>query len=86
MTREDEFSESMNGRANYSGFTALHYSALSDSEAVVRLLMAKEANPMLRDNAGRSALDYAREGSTIHALLTKYTAKVTTLFIFILNI
>ena len=37
--REDDFSDRLNQRANFSGFTPLHYAALSDSHECVRRLI-----------------------------------------------
>ncbi|XP_015758771.1 PREDICTED: caseinolytic peptidase B protein homolog [Acropora digitifera] len=57
--REDDFSDRLNQRANFSGFTPLHYAALSDSHECVRRLIDAGADPTLKDSTGYSAVDYA---------------------------
>ena len=39
IQREDEFSEKLNKGANFSGFTPLHYAALTNSYECVLLLL-----------------------------------------------
>ena len=39
VTREDEFSDRMNTRANFKGCTSLHYAVLSDNHEIVDLLL-----------------------------------------------
>ncbi|XP_059059514.1 mitochondrial disaggregase-like [Achroia grisella] len=67
--REDEFCASMNARASFLGWTALHYAALADSADAARALLDAGADPTLRDHAGRRALHYARDPSPARDLL-----------------
>ena len=39
VTREDEFSDRLNTRANFKGCTSLHYAVLSDDHEIVDLLL-----------------------------------------------
>ena len=39
VTREDEFSDRLNTRANFKGCTSLHYAVLSDDHQIVDLLL-----------------------------------------------
>ena len=39
VTREDEFSDRLNSRANFKGCTSLHYAVLADDNEIVRLLL-----------------------------------------------
>ncbi|XP_077288910.1 mitochondrial disaggregase-like [Arctopsyche grandis] len=71
-TRENDFCTVMNGRANYAGFSALHYAALADVEDVTKILVEAGADPSLRDHAGRKPFDYAREGSLTKRTLIEY--------------
>jgi len=53
------------------GNTALIYAAMNDNIPLVRLLLAYGANPHLKNNKGRSAMDAARDSMTIQLLLRK---------------
>ncbi|XP_063231902.1 mitochondrial disaggregase-like isoform X2 [Bacillus rossius redtenbacheri] len=59
--REDEFSERLSTRANFQGFTALHYAVLADSAGVVRLLLERGADPTVENSSGHRPADYARD-------------------------
>ncbi|XP_052738254.1 caseinolytic peptidase B protein homolog [Bicyclus anynana] len=72
--REDEFCASMNARASFLGWTALHYAALADSADAARALLDAGADPTARDHAGRRALHYARDPSAVRALLLERLA------------
>lgn len=74
--RESEFCPVMNARANYAGFTALHYAALADEESVTKVLLESGADPSLRDHAGRKPFEYAREGSITKRMLIESSKKV----------
>lgn len=60
--REEEFSDRLNSRANFQGFTALHYAVLADSIACVKALLDAGADPTLENDLGHRPIDYAREG------------------------
>lgn len=78
--RENEFCPIMNAKANYAGFTALHYAALADVDDVTKVLLESGADPSLRDNAGRKPFEYAREGSITKRMLIESTKKVNKLY------
>lgn len=67
--REDEFCATMNARASFLGWTALHYAALADSAGAARALLEAGADPTARDHAGRRALHYARDPSPARDLI-----------------
>jgi ankyrin repeat protein len=54
-----------------NGATALILASYKGYTKVVRLLLDKRANPNLKSNEGKTALDYAAN-SEIKNLLTKY--------------
>lgn len=74
MKREEEFSDRLNNRASFQGFTALHYAVLADSIACVKALLDAGANPTIENEAGHRAVEYARDGE-IKEILNKYTLK-----------
>ena len=71
--REDEFCGTMNARASFLGWTALHYAALADSAGATRTLLEAGADPTARDHAGRRALHYARDPSPARDLIVQHT-------------
>lgn len=71
--REDEFCSTMNARASFLGWTALHYAALADSSGAARALLEAGADPTARDHAGRRALHYARDPSSTRDLILTHT-------------
>ncbi|KPJ01076.1 Caseinolytic peptidase B protein-like [Papilio xuthus] len=73
--REDEFCSSMNARASFLGWTALHYAALADSAACARELLEKGADPTARDHAGRRPLHYTRDPSPARELILQHTRR-----------
>ncbi|CAF4853033.1 unnamed protein product [Pieris macdunnoughi] len=73
--REDEFCGSMNARASFLGWTALHYAALSDSTASAEALLEAGADPTARDHAGRRALHYAREPSPTRDVIVEHARR-----------
>ncbi|KAG6460173.1 hypothetical protein O3G_MSEX011819 [Manduca sexta] len=73
--REEEFCSSMNARASFLGWTALHYAALADSAGAARALLEGGADPTARDHAGRRALQYARDASPTRDLLTQHARR-----------
>lgn len=76
MIREDEFSSDLNTKANYLGFTALHYAALIDNLDIVRTLVEHGANPCLRNDIGHIPVMYAREGP-VKTYLEEQSEKVS---------
>ncbi|KAM4681959.1 mitochondrial disaggregase [Amazona ochrocephala] len=62
VTREDDFNNRLNVRANFRGCTALHYAVLADDRATVTLLLEGGANPLQKNEMGHTPLDYARDG------------------------
>ncbi|CAH1111358.1 unnamed protein product [Psylliodes chrysocephalus] len=61
MIRDEEFSNALNNRATFLGFTPLHYAVLTDNFDVVKLLVKNGANPTLENDAGHSPLMYAKD-------------------------
>ncbi|EFN68464.1 Caseinolytic peptidase B protein-like protein [Camponotus floridanus] len=74
MKREEEFSDRLNNRATFQGFTALHYAVLADSKICVKTLLDEGANPTVENEAGHRAVDYAKEGE-IKEMLIKHAIK-----------
>lgn len=72
--REEEFSDRLNNRATFQGFTALHYAVLADSETCVKALLDRGANPTIENEAGHRAVEYAKEGE-IKEMLVKHAIK-----------
>jgi len=60
-------------------FTLLHWAAQNDRPEVCSILMAKSADPCLRDDSGKDALDYASQQNARSALveLTRYGASLS---------
>ncbi|KAF6102782.1 caseinolytic mitochondrial matrix peptidase chaperone subunit B [Phyllostomus discolor] len=78
VTREDDFNNRLNNRASFKGCTALHYAVLADDYQTAKELIDGGANPLLRNEMGHKALDYAREGEVMKLLRTseaKYQEK-----------
>ncbi|CAK1578875.1 unnamed protein product [Parnassius mnemosyne] len=73
--REDEFCSSMNARASFLGWTALHYAALADSATSAAALLEAGADPTARDHAGRRPLHYARDPSPTREILLQHTRR-----------
>lgn len=74
MKREEEFSDRLNNRASFQGFTALHYAVIADSPACVEALLDAGANPTIENEAGHRAVEYARAGE-IRELLIEHALK-----------
>nr|CAD7592204.1 unnamed protein product [Timema genevievae] len=74
VKREDEFSDRLNNRATFQGFTALHYAVLADHIEVVKVLLEKGADPSLENEAGHRPIEYARS-EEMKQLLLSPTAK-----------
>lgn len=52
-----------------SGRTALHFAAMNENSAMIRMLLDHGADPCIRDEMGRSAREYTRESSESHEIL-----------------
>lgn len=72
--REEEFSDRLNNRATFQGFTALHYAVLADSETCVKALLDGGANPTIENEAGHRAVEYAKERE-MKEMLIKHAIK-----------
>ncbi|XP_050190053.1 caseinolytic peptidase B protein homolog [Myiozetetes cayanensis] len=68
VTREDDFSNRLNIRANFKGCTALHYAVLADDYLTVKMLLDAGASPLQKNEMGHTPLDYAREGEVMNLL------------------
>ncbi|XP_012261411.2 caseinolytic peptidase B protein homolog isoform X2 [Athalia rosae] len=69
MDREEEFSDRLNNKASFQGFTALHYAVLADSMPCVEALLEAGANPTIENEAGHRAVEYARDGDMKELLI-----------------
>ena len=56
--REDEFSDRLNNRATFKGFTSLHYGVLTDNVELVKALLSSGADPLLENDLGHRAYEY----------------------------
>ncbi|XP_014812093.1 PREDICTED: caseinolytic peptidase B protein homolog, partial [Calidris pugnax] len=79
VTREDDFNNRLNIRANFKGCTALHYAVLADDYLTVKLLLDGGANPLQKNEMGHTPLDYAREGEVLGLLRAAETKVTVTL-------
>ncbi|XP_074672689.1 mitochondrial disaggregase [Strix aluco] len=73
VTREDDFNNRLNVRANFKGCTALHYAVLADDYLTVKLLLDGGANPLQKNEMGHTPLDYARDGEVMSLLKASET-------------
>jgi ATP-dependent Clp protease ATP-binding subunit ClpB len=74
VTREEEFSDNLNLRANFSGCTPLHYAVLADDIDIVEMLLEAGADPLRANDYGKTPLDYARD-TKVKSMLKDYGAK-----------
>jgi ankyrin repeat protein len=51
-----------------TGWTALHYASMEDEAAAIEGLMAKSADPALRDSKGKTPLQVAKSAATAELL------------------
>lgn len=75
--REDEFSDQLNHKVSFSGFTALMYAVLMDNVTIVNLLLENEADPSVENELGLKARDYATNNPQLLNLLKEYEEKVS---------
>ncbi len=68
--REEEFSDKLNSRATFKGFTALHYAALTDDIELIKLLLENGADPLLENDLGHRAYEYCDKDETKSLLET----------------
>jgi len=59
VAREEEFSDRLNSRATFKGFTPLHYAVLTDSLELVGLLLEAGADPLVENEMGHRACEYS---------------------------
>ena len=64
ILREHEFSDILNPRKDFRGYTALHYAVLNGSEKCVRLLLDKGADPLNKNFSGHFPEAYANPDQT----------------------
>jgi ATP-dependent Clp protease ATP-binding subunit ClpB len=69
--REEEFSDRLNSRATFKGFTALHYAALTDSTEIIKLLLDAGGDPLIENDLGHRAFEYS-DNESVKALLESY--------------
>ena len=50
--REDEFSDQLNNRATFKGFTPLHYAILTDDFNLIKCLLDAGADPLIENELG----------------------------------
>ena len=73
--REDEFSDRLNNRATFKGFTALHYAVLNDNLSIVEILLEAGADPMLENELGHRSYEYC-DNDQCKKLLESYEKTV----------
>lgn len=69
--REDEFSDRLNSRATFKGFTSLHYAVLADNVELVRILLDSGADPLIENELGHRPFEYCAS-EDIKKLLNGY--------------
>ncbi|XP_078048094.1 mitochondrial disaggregase isoform X1 [Augochlora pura] len=74
MIREKEFSDVLNSKATFKGFTPLHYAVLVDSKTCVKALLDGGADPTIENESGHRAVEYAKDGE-LKEMLKKYALK-----------
>jgi len=72
VIREEEFSSNLSERANFRGWTALHYATLANDYDCIRILLEAGANPLKTDNYGRKPIDYT-QNPQIKSKIKKYS-------------
>ena len=64
MTREDEFCDRLNLRANFRGCTPLHYAALAENRKIIELLLEAGADPLKANDYGVVPHEYTQDPKT----------------------
>lgn len=77
MLRDEEFSSSLNNKATFLGFTALHYAALVDNIDIAKILINHGANPSLQNDLGHIPLMYAQKDGEMKPYLKKEMSTVS---------
>ena len=62
----------VNKRDRDFGLTALHFSAMFDNADAIRLLLENGASTTIKDNQGRTPIDFARTVSSEAVLLLQH--------------
>ena len=62
--REEQFSDRLNSKATFKGFTALHYAILTDNSDIIRLLLEWGADPLLENDLGHRPFEYCASEQT----------------------
>lgn len=78
--REDEFSDRLNSRATFKGFTALHYAVLADNAQAIKMLLDAGADPLIENELGHRPFEYCASES-IKKLLDEYEKIVNIFFL-----
>jgi ATP-dependent Clp protease ATP-binding subunit ClpB len=73
--REDEFSDKLNSRATFKGFTSLHYAVLTDNLQLIDILLKAGADPLIENDLGHRAYDYCGTNESKN-VLENYEKKV----------
>ncbi|XP_034934875.1 caseinolytic peptidase B protein homolog [Chelonus insularis] len=71
MIREEEFSDRLNSRATFKGFTPLHYAVLADSYECVKALLDAGANPTIDNESGHRPEEYSKNDKIKKLLIQK---------------
>lgn len=77
MLRDEEFSGTLNNKATFLGFTALHYATLIDNLELIKLLIKHGGNPTLQNDLGHTPIMYAQKGGEIKPYLEKEMSLVS---------
>ena len=72
--REEEFSDRLNSRATFYGFTALHYAVLGDKIELIRTLLESGADPLIENDLGHRAYEYC-SSDEVKGLIESYEKK-----------
>jgi ATP-dependent Clp protease ATP-binding subunit ClpB len=76
MRREHEFSDVLNNRASFGGFTALHYAVIIEDIDVVKALLEGGSDPTIKNDSGHLPVDFAQNFPAIKDMLIKSSIEV----------